>query len=275
MGTESEEPTDATPDDAPEETSPDESPADGSSSDEQTPDEAPPEDLAPDQPPETLLDPSQPRPVEEVDDLSALAYAATEAMPQLAIYRRVDIETRAGAALFDVFLYIILSIIVFVLYRCAGGGENNWLSVIFVTGWLLWTAAEVFFPGTLGKKLLGIRIAADDFGPSTRSQRLRRWLVRRIPDLVMAAAVSLDTASMVGLIPRLPRGLDDNLGVLIFVSWVAVFVAFAFCVGQRKQSLYDRWFGTAVIQDNDEMLDRRGGFNVLTPSPPTLPPDRR
>jgi hypothetical protein len=61
----------------------------------------------------------------------------------------------------------------------------------------------------------------------------------------------------------------------VFALWVIVFIWFLFCTGRSRQALYDRFFGTAVIQDMDQKSDIHGGFGVLTPTPPALPSDRK
>ncbi|MEO5959468.1 MAG: RDD family protein [Opitutaceae bacterium] len=226
------------------------------------------------------IDPSDqvvPQPVEDVDSLDELAFAVTEAMPQEGpAYRRVDPVARLGANLFDGLLFISVALILTLTFfglrletvipplLSLSADKFGHLSVAgFAFLWLLYTTTEVFFAGTPGKTLIGIRIATTRFAPSTRRQRLIRWTLRRSGDIAWVMAAML----MIGIEDRfVPKGLQVVLPSIGFATWVAllwVVISFGFTFGPKKLALHDRISGTAVIRDIDAQPSKERAFGVI------------
>ena len=217
-----------------------------------------------------------PLPAEEVDTLDALAFALGEASPQEAVYRRVDLEVRAGAALFDGVLFGGASLILLMLFHgfrleelvagalhLAAYQFNGASIVLFGFLWLLYTSTEVFFNATPAKFLISIHIGTTNFGPSTRRQRLIRWILRRSAEVLWVSAISMTIATEFGFI-RLP--MSDVIRAMLWLGTAAqiwVIVAFGFAGTSRKLALYDAMTQTAVIQDIDAKPSKDAAFEIV------------
>jgi uncharacterized RDD family membrane protein YckC len=223
-----------------------------------------------------------------VDDLDALAMAVRKAVPgeqQHEASRRVGVEERVAAAVFDViifgFAWGVLLIVTNQACILAAISERLQFSMVYddrvlmaVTGiaWLTYTAAEVFLDGTLGKLALGLRIRSVRLSPSTRRQRLIRWALRRSPEALWCLMAGLSTMQYL-LRQWVPvsNGLLRGLATATMIALSALVVSFAFVMTKEKRSLYDRVAGTAVIHDIDVKPSNASAFAVLVRRPKEEP----
>ena len=218
----------------------------------------------------------QPEPlaVEPVDDLHALAFAATEAEPQEQLFRRAELTSRLMAAAMDALVFgVVLFALMVVAYWTGiadllfgnrrGSSAESLAMLITMHLWIAMTLTEVFGTATPGKYVLDIKITSAYFTPAFARQRLARWAVRRLPDLmvlVIAWIEFLDNTLQL----RLQGDFFRKLYIGMLLVFGIVFLAFLPSGDVSRQALYDRLFGTSVIEANASKGRRWKAFRVVT-----------
>ena len=120
----------------------------------------------------------------------------------------------------------------------------------------------MFGVATPGERVLDIRIAKQNFGPASRRQLFRRWLLRRSAELLLIAEIFIaGEFDWLHITP--PYQAFGILHVVIVVLAIAVFIAFLFCGFGRATGGLSRLAGQAVIQAIDAKLSKDSAFGVI------------
>jgi uncharacterized RDD family membrane protein YckC len=122
---------------------------------------------------------------------------------------------------------------------------------IFVSGLFIYSWTELFFGGTPGKLLLGLRIAGADGSPAEFWKRFSRWLTKQLSIIcwLLFILTQFQGFYVVGGFMNLVLG-----------------IGFLYSSNDDKQAWHDQWCGTAVYRKK-----RRGeaaGFPVTVVDPP-------
>jgi len=229
-------------------------------------------------PPSDESQPASPLPVEAVSTLDELAFAASHARPGPLPNQRAGPLVRVGVAMFDYALFGVGLLIAYwllygfgVFYWLAHWGivteraGNVWAGSGMAVAWLLYTASEVVWVGTPGKRLLGLRISNLACGPSHASQRLLRWVLRRLPDILGTLAVLVSGLIEEDWLRSSLRPLQDGLATASLTAWPVLLISFLAAGGRSKLAVYDRIAGTGVVPDEAKQTFTAAAFEVVSP----------
>ena len=113
------------------------------------------------------------------------------------------------------------------------GISKWWADFLRAIVWLLYTLPEIFVGATLGKRLVGIKIANADGTAADRWVLFLRWSTKQLP--VLSNAIFLLTSSIAFW---WLAGMSN--GVLL--------VGFLYASTEFKQGWHDEWAKTAVFR---------------------------
>ena len=102
---------------------------------------------------------------------------------------------------------------------------------------LLYYSLELFIAASLGKLIMGLRIANEDRTPAETGTLMTRYLVKNLAGIV----------GLIGLVAGLNFLLFNISPLLIFI----LFIGYFFILGQKRQGLHDKFSKTAVYLKED------------------------
>lgn len=168
------------------------------------------------------------------------------------IEKRVGFGPRFGAYVIDVIILNILSRILGavtegILSTVATSVEGFVATIIgaagalFLLGVLYW-GMEAITGFTVGKLVLKLKIAREDGQPGDINLWLKRFALKNIATLLMFLTIigSL-IAPIIGLI----------FAILAIIGGLVIFVGYFFVFSDSKQTLHDKWSGSAVFKKDD------------------------
>lgn len=134
-----------------------------------------------------------------------------------------------------------------------GFGRNAWL----LEGWVLLTisaptwiyliASDVRGGATVGKRLLGLRVASMTGGRVSVKQALGRTAIKLLPWEISHVAVMLPTPL---LLPETIPTIGQNTGLFIANMAIVIYVA-GLVAGGGTRALHDRVVATQVVRVKD------------------------
>ena len=153
------------------------------------------------------------------------------------MFYRAGFCIRAGATLVDAVVLIAINVVVGSLYLAihdpltTSARSDNVAVACIWSAWLAYSTMEIFFGGTLGKKLFGLRIARLD-GSDDRWSLFLRWQTKQLP-FIAAVAFALTQVGAIYLLGGLENGL--------------VLIGCLFAANDDCMAWHDQWSGTAVF----------------------------
>jgi uncharacterized RDD family membrane protein YckC len=155
---------------------------------------------------------------------------------------RVGFWFRLLALLIDTLIVLIVYVLAVAFFSLS----EDRAALVFVAAWLIYTSPEIFTAGTLGKRILGIKIGRSNGTNADCWTLFLRWSTKQYPQL--CGLLFLLTA-LIGL--RFVGGISEAF----------VVIGCLYALNESKQTWHDEWASTAVFRRRD-MLARR-------PPPPT------
>ena len=151
--------------------------------------------------------------------------------------KRAGFWIRTLAALIDLFVLLVICIVAMLVLgmvwdRYGRRAESVLAASIYVL-WLVYTTMEIWTAGTLGKLVLGLRIAALDGSAADKWQLFFRWSTKQLPviALVLHAITAIPVFYVLG-------GITNTI----------IAVGCLFAANDDHLSWHDQWSGTCVCR---------------------------
>ena len=138
--------------------------------------------------------------------------------------KRVGFWLRVLAVLIDVSVVLVVSALVVMIPTLSLSQSS--MDIIQLSAWLAYTTAEVFAAGTLGKRLMGLRIANADGSPAGGWTLFLRWSTKQYPQVAMLLFLLTAYAPF--------RFLGGVGNFILFVGCLAA-------TNDSKQAWHDQW----------------------------------
>jgi len=164
---------------------------------------------------------------------------------------RIGFGYRLLAYIIDIFFiclgYLFLFLILFLTNNLTADkmqGQSSLQLVAVILGLLYWSS-EIYFAGTPGKHLLGLRIGSEDGGEAPMNDLIKRFCLKHIA--TVGGVVILAMLIFAIVIPPLAI-LLAFVAIAVSITSLVVFFGHLLILTSSRQGLHDKFGFTAVYR---------------------------